>query len=178
MRAPLFTFHAVDRRHWRDMDKFFSARGSPNWCWCMVWRKGERKGKAERRKSLEAYVERGEPIGILAYQDGAPVAWCSIGPRASYRALGGTAAADETSAWSIVCFFAAREVRGADISAKLLKAAIAEARQHGAKIVEAYPVDEDSASYRYMGQVRLFERAGFKHVGMAGSKRHVMRKVV
>ena len=56
-----------------------------------------------------------------------------------------------------------------------LEAAVAHARGEGAKVVEAYPVDPDSPSYRFMGFVEAFAKAGFKEVGRAGSRRHVMR---
>jgi hypothetical protein len=58
---------------------------------------------------------------------------------------------------------------------RLLAAAIETARRHGASAVEAYPVDADSPSYRFMGFVPFFRSAGFTHVGRAGSRRHVMR---
>ncbi|WP_199728828.1 hypothetical protein [Corallococcus sp. CA053C] len=41
--------------------------------------------------------------------------------------------------------------------------------------MEAYPVDADSPSYRFMGFVPVFTSAGFEVVGRAGSRRHVMR---
>lgn len=46
----------------------------------------------------------------------------------------------------------------------------------GAAVVEAYPVDPDSPSYQYMGQVASFEAWGFEEEGMVGSRRHVMGK--
>ena len=58
----------------------------------------------------------------------------------------------------------------------MLAAAIKHARTHGAKVVEAYPVDEDSPSYRFMGLVNMFEEAGFREVGREGSRRHVMQR--
>jgi hypothetical protein len=42
-------------------------------------------------------------------------------------------------------------------------------------VVEAYPVDPDSPSYRFMGFADLFETAGFREVGRAGKRRHVVR---
>ena len=45
----------------------------------------------------------------------------------------------------------------------------------GATVVEAYPVDPDSPSYRFMGFKTGFEEYGFVKVGQAGSRRHVMR---
>ena len=41
--------------------------------------------------------------------------------------------------------------------------------------VEAYPVDPDSPSFRFMGWVSVFKAAGFREVGRAGTRRHVMR---
>jgi hypothetical protein len=61
------------------------------------------------------------------------------------------------------------------VTDQLLRAAIAHAGRRGAKIVEAYPVDPESPSYRFMGFVSVFERAGFKKVADAGIRRHVMR---
>ena len=44
----------------------------------------------------------------------------------------------------------------------MLRAAIDYARKRGATALEAYPVDPDSPSYRFMGFVPAFERLGFK----------------
>ncbi len=49
------------------------------------------------------------------------------------------------------------------------------ARSRGASVVEAYPVDPDSPSYRFMGFVPVFEQAGFREVGRVGARRHVMQ---
>jgi hypothetical protein len=58
---------------------------------------------------------------------------------------------------------------------QLIQAAIDHSRQQGAAVIEAYPVDPDSPSYRFMGFVPLFRALGFVEVGIAGSRRHVMR---
>jgi sensor domain CHASE-containing protein len=39
----------------------------------------------------------------------------------------------------------------------MLAMAIKRAREHGARILEAYPVDQDSPSYRFVGFVPLFQ---------------------
>ena len=59
--------------------------------------------------------------------------------------------------------------------ARLIQAAVAHARKRGATVVEAYPVAPDSPSYRFMGFVPVFTAAGFREVGRAGTRRHVMR---
>jgi GNAT superfamily N-acetyltransferase len=103
-----------------------------------------------------------------------PIAWCSIAPRESYRPLGGPEGG-HSRVWSLACFFIRREHRRHGLAGPLLRAAIDFAARGGATIVEAYPVDPDSPSYRYMGFVELFQKAGFEEVGRAGARRHVMR---
>lgn len=82
---------------------------------------------------------------------------------------------DEGTVWSIVCFYVPRAMRKQGVGRRLLEAAIAHARSRGAKVVEAYPVDEDSPSYRHMGFVTTFKSEGFVEIGRAGTRRHVMR---
>jgi GNAT superfamily N-acetyltransferase len=145
----------------------------------MAWRATptERRAGSKRRKgALKARVDAGTPVGIFGYREGEPVAWCSIAPRPTYRALGGPGDAEDPKVWSIVCFYVRRELRGNLFGPQLVAAAMRTAREHGAKVVEAYPVDPHSPSYRFMGFVPMFERAGFKEVGPAGSRRHVMRR--
>ena len=185
MSAPHVTFQEVDQANWNDLAALFDGRGGPKNCWCMAWRKkpaAARKGDTESRKTalkgaLHTQVTSRIPIGLLAYHDGVPIAWCSIAPRSTYRRLGGPDDfADEPAAvWSLVCFFIKREFRGQGMTSRLLAAAVDHARTNGAKVVEAYPVDPDSPSYRFMGIVGMYERAGFEKVGTAGSRRHVMR---
>ncbi len=181
MREFRFDFLEVDQDHWDDLAFLFETRGGPKNCWCMVWRatpaEAKRPTSKSRRTALRSRVASGMPVGILAYNQGVPMAWCSIAPRSTYRRLGGPDdfAEDPDAVWSLVCFFVKREYRGHGVTDQLLQEAIERARRRGAKIVEAYPVDPDSPSYRFMGFVRVFERAGFKKVGAAGTRRYVMR---
>jgi GNAT superfamily N-acetyltransferase len=179
-----FEFEAVDKSRWDDLAALFEARGGPHNCWCMVWRDKPPSPKgatASDRKSalkgaLRSQATEGVPVGILGYCGRVPIAWCSIAPRSSYRPLGGVDDLDgDDRVWSLVCFFIKRAFRGQGIADLLLQAAVDYAREHGARIVEAYPVDPTSPSYRFMGFVSLFERAGFAKVGSAGARRHVMR---
>jgi GNAT superfamily N-acetyltransferase len=114
-------------------------------------------------------------VGILGYLVGKPVAWCSIAPRPTYRNLGGVAGAADENVWSLACFFVTRQYRGQGMTARLIGAAVDHARARGATVVEAYPVDPDSPSYRFMGFVAAFKKAGFVEAGRAGTRRRVMR---
>ncbi len=53
-----------------------------------------------------------------------------------------------------------------------------EAARCGAAAVEAYPVDIDSPSYRFMGFAPMFEAAAFRKIGEGGARRHVMRRTI
>ncbi len=94
-----------------------------------------------------------------------------IAPRESYRELGGPADAPG-SVWSIVCFFVPRRLREQGMAKRLTGAAVDHAKERGAAVVEAYPVDPDSPSYRFMGYVGSFEAMGFRAIGRAGTRRH------
>jgi GNAT superfamily N-acetyltransferase len=178
-------FREVDRAGWPDLVALFEGRGGPKSCWCMVWRaRGvearETKG-GQRRAALESRVRDGVPIGLVGYLDGRPVAWCSIAPRSTYRPLGGPAEEEEekeSGIWSLACMFVIRSLRGEGLGMELIEAALVHARRKGAKIVEAYPVDPDSPSYRFMGFLPAFEAAGFRPVGRAGTRRHVVRRAL
>jgi len=109
----------------------------------MLWRaageEASRRDGGSRKQAMRRRVQRGIPVGILGYLDGEPVAWCSIAPRDTYRALGGVDEPGDSdgAVWSVVCFYVRRQLRGQRIGAELLAAAIAHARSHGAVAVEA-----------------------------------------
>jgi GNAT superfamily N-acetyltransferase len=172
-------FREVDRSTWPDMECLFESRGAPKYCWCMVWRanaeEARRTDGAGRKAGLARRVDAGVPVGLLGYLDGEPVAWCSIAPRETYRSLGGMDGGPRERVWSIVCFFLKRDLRHRGATAQLIAAAIAQARKRGATVVEAYPVDPHSPSYRFMGFISSFAAAGFVEVGRVGTRRHVMR---
>jgi GNAT superfamily N-acetyltransferase len=174
------SFRAVDLSTWPDFERLFEAPGGPKYCWCMAHRVlpagVSRSDKVGRKTAMRERVKAGVPVGILAYRDGQPVAWCSIAPRSTYRSLGGPEEAPGESVWSLACFFVPRALRGQGLAPQLIREAEAYARRNGATILEAYPVEEVSPSYRFMGQVRWFAKSGYREVGRAGRRRHVMRK--
>ena len=144
----------------------------------MVWRATPAEAKQtsgpERKVNLKLRVDQGTPIGLLGYDGQEPVAWCSIAPRPTYRRLGGIEDEAQENVWALVCFYMARRLRGLGVTRQLIEAAVEHARQKGATIVEAYPVEPDSPSYRFMGFIESFKAAGFVEVGRAGTRRHVM----
>ena len=178
MSAPL-EFRPVTKANRADFEALFSSPGAPKWCWCMVWRRTSAEAKlkapADRKRMMMQRISAGVQVGLLAYDGDAPVAWVSVAPRETYRNLGGPEAKEGEVIWSIICFFVPRRRRGEGMVHRLIAAAVAHARKRGATVVEAYPVPPDAPSYRFMGFVPVFEKAGFTDSGMAGTRRHVMR---
>ena len=140
----------------------------------MAWRHNENKvkGKDGKKAALKSRVFDDIPIGLLAFSGDEPIAWCSVGPRESFRPLGGGEALE--GVWSIVCFFVKRPSRKRGISALLIVEAAEYARRNGAQYLESYPADTDSPSYGFMGRRSTFERTGFRCCGRAGKRRSVM----
>jgi GNAT superfamily N-acetyltransferase len=121
-------------------------------------------------------VKKRVTVGLLAYEAGEPVGWCSVAPRDTLMKMSPDQDEEEKGVWSVVCFYVPRARRGEGLSEKLLEAAVNLAFKRGAKAVEGYPVASTSPSYRFMGFLPLFKRQGFRQTGRAGSRRHVVRK--
>jgi GNAT superfamily N-acetyltransferase len=150
----------------------------------MIWRgtgaAAARADRSSRKAAIKKRVHAGVPIGILGYIGEKPVAWCSVAPRETYReSMAEVRDGDaDGRVWSIVCFFVGRSVRGQGVFHRLLEAAEAYAKAQGATVLEGYPVDEDSPSYRFGGFLPSFEKAGFTPIARAGTRRYVVRKGV
>jgi ribosomal protein S18 acetylase RimI-like enzyme len=177
------TFRPVTPETWTDFEKLFESRGGPKSCWCTVWRTVDNHPNAERpattkKREMKERISRGEPVGLLGYVGSEPVSWCSIAPRNTYRAsMSDPMPGDEQQKiWSIVCFFVSSRFRGQGWFQKLLAAAEKQAAQNGATLLEGYPVDPDSPSYRFGGFLPDFEKAGYIRIGQKGARRHVVRK--
>jgi GNAT superfamily N-acetyltransferase len=178
-------FHPVTAARLPDLVRFSAAHGKFRYCSCMRWRmtssQFQRSSRPDRETALRTLVEGGTPVGVLAYADGEPVGWCSIGPRNSHAALERyrkLPRVDGAPVWSVVCFFVDSRFRRQGLTVELLKAAVGYAGREGADIVEGYPVEPGARSYTYMGSPRTFERAGFEDVTPPGRERRVMRRFV
>ena len=97
------------------------------------------------------------------------VGWVSLGPREDYARLTTSkvlAPVDDTPVWSHRLLRRVARASAARASPPLLlDAAVDYARDHGATMLEAYPVDTAgeriAAANAYHGTLRMFERAGF-----------------
>ncbi len=128
--APDIETHEVDAARWGDFERLFEARGAPKYCWCMVWRRDENgqspQGGPARKEAMRRKVAAGGRVGILAYLDGEPSAWCSVAPRASFVRVGGVRppGEDESRVWSVSCFYVPRRLRRNGLMERLIDAAV------------------------------------------------------
>ncbi|RQP20179.1 MAG: GNAT family N-acetyltransferase [Parapedobacter sp.] len=166
----------MDPSNWADFEILFQSKGGPSYCWCMVWRMTSAELKqntsANRKTFIEQRVQSGTPIGLFAYADKEPIAWCSIAPRDTHLRLGGDDSLENV--WSITCFYIKKAFRGNGLTHTLIEEAKKYATENGAGYLEAYPVAPDSPCYRFMGFVETFEKTGFRFVKKAGTRRNVM----
>lgn len=170
------------------------GKGGIGGCWCMYWTcptsaawgEGCKGGStAPNRQAFQDVVGAGPPPGLLAYDDGGPVAWCRVMPR---RALPGLANSryfktdlDIEDVWSLVCFVVRRSHRGRGLTAVLTKAALEFVREQGGRIVESYPWDTDEVkadSVVYTGLASTFARLGFDVVQRRAEHKPMMRITV
>ncbi len=67
----------VGHDNWNDFVRLFEGRGSPSYCYCLVWREPSEARKsldlAGRRALTQQQVAGVTPLGLLAYLDGVPV---------------------------------------------------------------------------------------------------------
>lgn len=176
---------------WPDLEAVFNAKGCSvaRGCWCMAYRlSGSREPLSpgmtraqSNRAALKALVDAGKPPGLIGYRGKVPVGWVSIGPREEYAKLKRSPvmkAVDDQPVWSIVCFVVPAEYRGQGIARALLKGAVAYARDQGATLVEAYPVEKPFRSKddsMWFGAKSMYDNAGFEEVARRKPQRPIVR---
>jgi len=188
----MLEIHPVTPERWEELAAFFGPSGAFSHCWCTWWRQtaaefssGIEADGAGNRALMRQIVEAGSEPGLLAYRDGKAVGWVSVAPRPQYgrilrsRRIGPDPeeAADER-VWSVVCFWIPRSERGKGVATELVDGAVAQARERGARALEAYPVEaggRQPAANLFTGTLAMFQRAGFKEVDRPRGAQLVMR---
>lgn len=176
---------------WPDFETVMGPQGACYGCWCTYFRMtaAERKqaSAAEKKAFMRARVERQPPPGVIGYIDGEPFGWVQVGPRAdvpnwnSHRTVSrplNEADAEDPGIWAVSCFMMTSRKRGQGLSHALLGAAMDFARESGARLVEACPIERTRQSKSvglYVGPVNIFIAAGFEAVAQRKAGRPLMR---
>lgn len=152
-------------------------------CWDLWWRYtdaqrqalgitgGSKDANARRRREiLQKLARRRRAPVLVAYLDGEPAGFVSLGPRDDYGELKRsktTQPVDDVPAWVIPCITVRKTYRARGIALALLRAAVGYAADHGAPAVEGYPRPDErrfSDGAVFMGTEELFRRAGFRKI--------------
>jgi GNAT superfamily N-acetyltransferase len=176
----------------------FVAVANPNrrasHCWCLshrlVAREIDELGHGSREAAFRALCDRENPPGVIGYDDGEPVAWCSVGPRADNTRLSRSRLIrplDDLAVWSIICVVVRGGRRRRGYTTPLIEGAVGYAASRGAPAVESYPVDPGPGridlTMAFVGTRAMFDKAGFAVVGSTDAlasrlPRLIMRRTV
>lgn len=183
---PVAVVPATSER-WPDLAVVFGTRGDPSWCFCQFFLTtgSAYEESAERnRQALCAQLSHQPPPGLLAYASSEPVGWVQVGPRATYPRVTSnrlTSGLDSEGVWRCTCFVVRVGHRRQGVARALLAGAVAFAREHGARALEAHPVDMAVRGGRvpsanlYHGTLSMFADAGFVEVLRTRPDRPVVR---
>jgi GNAT superfamily N-acetyltransferase len=185
---PEITIEPATSSRFDDAESALTGGGDGRACQCQWWTltsRGFDELSESERKDLLAEEMRSSPVpGLIAYVDGVAAGWVRVGPRTRQPRLSRTRAYasgsiedwSDPAVWAVSCFSVRKEHRGQGLNSALLSAAVEFARDNGARVVEAYPIDlaarpGTSSNELYHGALSTFLSAGFHEV--ARPKPHV-----
>lgn len=180
-----------------DLEAVFGPRGDTFRCRCQRYkmRPGESWASvgAEllasrlREQTACGHPEASGTSGLVAYRGGLPVGWCAVEPRSAYPRLSRDCrvpwvgrAEDKTDAgvWAVTCFVTRAGFRRGGVSRALAHAAVAFARERGARAVEGYPMITRPGQDVTWGELHVGSRSIFAGAGFVEVSRPTLRRVV
>ncbi|GAA1244922.1 GNAT family N-acetyltransferase [Janibacter melonis] len=183
-----FETHPLTPARFEDFADVINPNRRATHCWCLSHRlragEIEELGGGSREEAMRALAARRSRPGVITYDDGVPVGWCHISPRAEIPRLVRSELirpVDEVPVWSIICLVVRGGHRRRGVTAHLVEGAVAYARSRGAPAVEAYPVDPEGrmdTTMAFVGTRAIFERAGFEQVGVTDAVASKMPRIV
>lgn len=189
-----FEVHPATGARWDDVCSVMTTTGDSGRCWCQWFRTGTRQWQehsgTEHRDALRAQVDADRAPGVVGYLDGEPVAWSALAPRSDYLRLqrsrklvaaGVADDLDDETVWAVTCFVVRAPFRRRGLTVPLLAGAVGFARDRGARVVEAYPVDVSRRegigfAELFAGTLSTFLAASFLEVGRSAPARPVVRR--
>ncbi len=183
MGEVTFDIRPLALSDWPVLETLFGGNGACGGCWCMYWRVPstgqywqDHKGEPNRR-AFEALVRTGAAMGMLAFAEGEPAGWLSLGWKEEFAYLQRSPrlSGDTGNTMSVTCFFIPAAWRGRGLATALLTRAIDHARRLGAGYLEGYPsIPRSNArippAFAHTGVPEMFEAAGFERWREAGGR--------
>lgn len=174
-----------------DAEHALTGGGDGASCQCQWWTipntEFQKLDRGERAALLKEQLGDSMPPALIAYVDGEAAGWVRVGPRTTQQRIARTKEItvhsaeplDDPSVWAVSCFVVRREHRRSGLTALLLEAAVTHAREQGARVVEAYPIDPTAPSKTpgdklFRGVLSTFEAAGFDVVARPKPDRAVV----
>lgn len=195
--AAELTVVGANNASWADLQAIFGTADYPGKCYCQRFKTRDCHWSSlsdqERRGRLRAQTNCGDPragttTGLVAYLGKEPVGWVAVEPRTAYPRLlrvrtvwsGREEDRADDGVWAVTCFVTRKGYRKRGITYALAAAAVGFARDHGARSLEAYPMDtppgyEITWGENHVGSRQVFAEAGFGEVSHPSPRRVVMR---
>lgn len=183
-----FTVYPLTPARFDDFAAVINPNRRETHCWCLSHRLPtsdiEELGQGSREQAMRCLTERHHPPGVVGYDDGDPVGWCSISPRSEIPRLERSKLIrriDDVDVWSIICVVIRGGHRKRGHTRPLLEGAVAYAASRGAPAVEAHPVDPDGRmdlTMAFVGTRAMFEAVGFNVVGQTNAVASKMPRLV
>ena len=132
---------------------------------------GPGTAESRRRAALAKLARRRKNSpGLVAYQEGEPIGFISLGPRYDFSRVEhsrATPPVDDVSAWVIPCITVRRGHRGQGVALAMIRAAVEYAGTRGAPAVEAHPRADSKRvhdDFAFFGTEAMFRKAGFRKI--------------
>jgi GNAT superfamily N-acetyltransferase len=195
-QEPSISVVPANQASCEDLQTVFGTRGAASSCQCQRYKLRPREAfrsfpVEERVRRLREQTDCGHPesgttSGLVAYLDQEPVGWCAVEPRPEYEGLlrvfrvpwdGRDEDKTDDTVWAVTCLFARAGFRRRGVSRALARAAVAFARERGARAIEAYPIIAQNAISEelHVGSPSVFADAGLVEVSRPSVRRLVMR---
>jgi len=189
-RMSTITIEPATQSRFADAEHALTGGGDGASCQCQWWlltgTQFDHTSRAEKEEMLRIELGTTPSPALVAYVDGVAAGWVRVGPRPRQPRLARTRAFqaspspwDDPDVWAVTCFVVRREYRNQGLNKKLLDAAIAHARESGARVLEAYPSDTSvqkiPTNDLYIGVLSTFLAAGFHEVARPKPHRTIVQ---
>jgi GNAT superfamily N-acetyltransferase len=126
--------------------------------------------------------------GLVGYLDGDPVGWCAVEPRPATPRLTNQRTRlrqraedpDDETVWALTCFVTRVGFRHLGVMSAMARAAVAFARDRGARALEAYPIITEPGvdipwGEAHVGALDVLLEAGFVEIAHPTKRRYIVR---